>query len=128
MRPRAEQPVVELILRYLEFGPATVNELEGLLRIKRRNLRPYLVLLHAQKRIHISGWEQRTGPALPVWGAGNKKDKPRPPRRYVRRGLLRTPTDEILPLVEQNHQPDADRHPRTQGVDDGEKYGGRKLA
>lgn len=79
MRPRAEQPVTTLILRDLEFGPATVNELESLLRIKRRNLRPYLALLHEQRAIHISGWEQRTGPALPVWSAGGKKDKPRPP-------------------------------------------------
>ena len=100
MRPRAEQPVVALILRDLEFGPATVNELEGLLRIKRRNLRPYLVLLHEQRRVHISGWEQRTGPALPIWAAGRAPDKPRPPRKYTRRGLSRSQTDEVLPLME----------------------------
>ena len=87
MRKRIEQPVVILILRDLEFGPATANELEAVTGITRKNIRPYLQYLHEQKLIRICDWIQRTGPALPVWALGSGKDKPRPPRKYVRRGL-----------------------------------------
>ena len=78
--------MVALILRDLAFGPATIRELEAVTGIHRRNLRHYLALLHEQKRVRICGWEQRTGPALPIWAIGDAKDKPRPARKYVRRG------------------------------------------
>ena len=86
MRPRLEQPAVKLILRDLESGPATVADLEDVTRIDRRNLRVYLRLLHEREAVHISGWEQRTGPALPVWNLGPGRDRPRPSRKYKRRG------------------------------------------
>lgn len=89
-----------LILRDLEFGPATVNELESLLRIKRRNLRPYLALLHEQRAIHISGWEQRTGPALPVWRPVERKTNPVLHGDMYDEDSSRSQTDEVLPLVE----------------------------
>lgn len=87
MRPREEQPVLELILRDLEDGPATLPELEESVRVHRRNLRHYLKLLHLFKKVHICGWEQRTGPALPVWSYGPGPDKMRPPTKHKRYGL-----------------------------------------
>lgn len=85
MLPREKQPVAKLILRDLEDGPATVKELKTVLGLCECNTRYYLRVLHKKKLIYIGGWEQRTGPALPVWYLGSKKDKPRPPRKYVRR-------------------------------------------
>lgn len=85
--PREKQPVVKLILRDLEDGPATVKELKAVLGMHECNVRYYLDLLHAKKLIYIGGWEQRTGPALPIWYLGSRKDKPRPPRKYARRPL-----------------------------------------
>lgn len=85
MRPRAEQPVIPLILRDLESGPATVRDLEESIGINRRNLRPYLKMLKQEGKVNIVDWEQRTGPALPVYGLeGN--NRPRPRRKYKRRG------------------------------------------
>jgi hypothetical protein len=46
-----------------------------------RNLRVYLKDMEG---IYIGGWEQRTGPALPVWYLGNGKNKARPERKYKR--------------------------------------------
>lgn len=86
MRPRSEQPVVALILRDLKDGPATVDDLEQVIGIHRRNLRAYLKLMNEQLLVHIGGWEQRTGPALPVWHFGTGKNKKRPARLYTRRG------------------------------------------
>lgn len=88
MLPREKQPVAKLILRDLEDGPATVKELKTVLGLCECNTRYYLRVLHKKKLIYIGGWEQRTGPALPVWYLGSKKDKPRPPRKYVRRPAL----------------------------------------
>lgn len=88
MRPRIEQPTLKLILRDLEDGPASVKDLEETLKIDRRNLRPYLTLLHEQQHIHICAWEQRTGPALPVYSAGSAADRKRPARKHKRRGLI----------------------------------------
>ena len=87
MRPRAEQPVVALILRDLEFGPSTVVELETVLKIRRQNLRRYLSMLHAKRKIYICAWERRTGPALPVYGLGRKKDVPRPLPKSLTRSI-----------------------------------------
>ena len=84
MRPRTEQPVVKLILRDLEFGPATVNELEETIGVNRRNLRYYMVMLHDLGIVKVVGWEQRTGPALPVYGVGGSIEKQRPKRKYKR--------------------------------------------
>ena len=81
MRPRSEQPVPELIKRDLKLGPATVHDLADAIGISVRNLRVYLKEMQG---IHIGGWEQRTGPALPVWYLGNGKNKARPDRKYKR--------------------------------------------
>ena len=83
MRPRAEQPVPTLILRDLALGPATSHELVEITGVALRNVQAYLKLMHGQS-IHIGGWEQRTGPALPVWHLGVAEDKPRPRRKYRR--------------------------------------------
>ena len=83
MRPRAEQPVPTLILQELSFGPSTQQELAEITGISLRNIREYTKLLHGEY-IHIGGWEQRTGPALPVWHLGVAEDKPRPRRKYRR--------------------------------------------
>ena len=85
MRPRVEQPVIPLILRDLESGPATVHDLEETVRINQRNLRPYLKMLWHEGRVVIVAWEQRTGPALPVYGLEGS-NRPRPRRKYKRRG------------------------------------------
>ena len=68
MRPRPEQSTTKLILRDLELGPATVNELEETIGVGRRNLRYYMGMLHELGAVKVVGWEQRTGPALPVYG------------------------------------------------------------
>lgn len=81
MRPRSEQPIPALILRDLETGPATVHDLAETTGITVRNLREYL---RAMNGIHIGAWEQRTGPALPVWFIGDGVNKRRPQRRYKR--------------------------------------------
>lgn len=86
MRPRAEQPVVKLIKRDLEFGPATIHDLEESTGVNKRNLRHYLKALLAQKAVHVGGWEQRTGPVLPVYAAGCGRGAPRPKALYPRRG------------------------------------------
>lgn len=84
MRRRQEQPVNTLILRELLFGPASVDELEAVVRIHRRNLRRYLQLLHDDGKIYVHHWRQRTGPALPVYALGVGDDAPRPKRKYTR--------------------------------------------
>lgn len=86
MRPRVEQPVRVLILRDLADGPATVNDLEETIGVKRKNLRRYLKQLHEDEQIHIGDWEQKTGPALAVWFYGSGPNKRRPPCKYKRYG------------------------------------------
>ena len=83
MRPRHEQPIPTLILRDLADGPATVHDLSEAVGIHIRNLRQYLRLLYANGCIRITGWEQRTGPALPVWAIrrNGAPDAPRPNRK-----------------------------------------------
>jgi AraC-like DNA-binding protein len=81
LRPRSEQPVPVLILRELETGPATIHDLAEVIGISKRNLREYLKQMIG---IHICGWEQRTGPALPVWCSGEGINKRKPNRRYKR--------------------------------------------
>lgn len=71
----------ELIRRDLALGPATVHDLADAIGISVRNLRVYLKDMEG---IYIGGWEQRTGPALPVWHLGNGKNKARPERKYKR--------------------------------------------
>lgn len=84
MRPRAEQPIPTLIRRELESGPSTVHDLASVLQINIRNIREYMRLLHGT-HVRICGWEQRTGPALPVWALGSGKDARRPQRKYKRK-------------------------------------------
>jgi len=81
VRPRSEQPIPELIKRDLALGPATVHDLADAIGISVRNLRVYLKDMEG---IYIGGWEQRTGPALPVYYLGYKRNKPRPERKYRR--------------------------------------------
>ena len=71
----------ELIRRDLALGPATVHDLADAIGISVRNLRVYLKDMEG---VYIGGWEQRTGPALPVWHLGNGKNKARPERKYKR--------------------------------------------
>jgi hypothetical protein len=85
MRPRPEQPTVTLILRDLDDGPATVVDLEAAIGINRRNLRPYITLLKGEGLIRITGWEQRTGPPLPIYDKGEGKDARRPKLKTPRR-------------------------------------------
>ena len=81
MRPRSEQTVKTLILRDLTYGPATVHELSAVTGIHIRNVRHYLSLLKDERKIHIAGWEQRTGPALPIYALHARNDVPRPQRK-----------------------------------------------
>jgi hypothetical protein len=81
VNPRSQQPIPALILRDLATGPATIHDLAETTGISIRNLRHYL---REMQGIHIGGWEQRTGPALPVWYLGNGKNKARPERKYKR--------------------------------------------
>lgn len=87
MRKRIEQPVVKLIEKDLVDGPSTLHDLVDVVKINARNLRIYLNLMIDMRLIHISAWEQRQGPALPVVSLGPGKNKPRPPVKYKRRGL-----------------------------------------
>ena len=83
MRPRTEQPIPTLILRDLDDGPATVVDLEATIGINRRNLRPYLAMLKGEGLIRVAGWEQRTGPPLPIYDKGARPN--------VRKPKLKTP-------------------------------------
>ena len=83
MRPRPEQPVLPLILRDLALGPATVKDLEETIGIHRKNLRVYLKMLSETGVVKVVGWEQRTGPALPVYGVEGS-ERQRPKRKYRR--------------------------------------------
>lgn len=68
MRPRKEQPIITLILRELETGPSTAYELAHIVGIHVRNVREYLKLLHAERKIRIAAFESlRTGPDVPIW-------------------------------------------------------------
>ena len=88
MRKRIEQPVVKLILKELEFGPSTLHDLVDVIKINVKNLRVYVKLMLEFQMIHIVAWEQRQGPALAVISLGPGKNKPRPPVKYKRRGLV----------------------------------------
>ena len=81
MRPRSEQPIPELIRRDLALNPATEHDLADAIGISVRNLKIYLKDMEG---IYIGGWEQRTGPALPVYHLSYKRNKPRPERKYRR--------------------------------------------
>lgn len=82
MRPRPEQPPVALILKHLEKDDATVYDLEPVLGINRRNIRPYMRLLHEQRAIHIDRWEcHGNGPKVAVWGLGDHPDATYPRMR-----------------------------------------------
>lgn len=89
MRKRIEQPVVKLVLKELEFGPFTLHDLVDVVKISTRNLRVYLKLMLELRMIHISAWEQRQGPALPVFDLGQGRNFPRPRVMYQRRGLTK---------------------------------------
>lgn len=91
MRKRIEQPVVKLILKELEFGPSTLHDLVDVIKINARNLRVYLKIMLEIQMIHISAWEQRQGPALPVFNIGKGRNYPRPKVMFQRR----SPTKEI---------------------------------
>ena len=70
MRPRNEQPVVTLILKELEEGPATAYDLCEVVGIHIRNMRPYMKLLLERGRVKISRPEPRTktpGPRPPIY-------------------------------------------------------------
>lgn len=76
MRPRSEQPVVQLILWELANGPATAYDLCDVVGIQVRNMRPYLRLLVEQGVIKISGSEVREhtpGPNPPIYALVNKR-------------------------------------------------------
>lgn len=81
MRPRKEQPPIKLILNILEnLGQASVHDLALVLSIDKRNVRQYLKILKADKKIYISGYsKEKRGPALPLYSKGNRKDKEYPP-------------------------------------------------
>lgn len=82
MRPRAEQPVVPLILRALERDDLTIQELSAEIGVTARNLRHYLKLLHSDRLIHVDRWEcHGFGPKAPVWGLGDFTDAPYPAPR-----------------------------------------------
>lgn len=87
MRPRSEQPIPTLIIRDLADGPATKHDLAETIGVHPRNLLHYIRLLHADGKIRIADWEQRTGPALPVYalkknGAGDVKRPARITKDY----------------------------------------------
>lgn len=82
MRRRAEQPIVPLLLRELETGPATDRDLSSVLGIHHKNVRLYCNLLHEEGRIRISDWERKQGSPIAVWALRGKythvQDKPKP--------------------------------------------------
>lgn len=79
MRPRAEQPIVELIRRDLLTGPATAYDLADTLGLTVRNTRPYLRMMHADKEIHVCDYERKPqGPPRKVYAFGNRPDAKQP--------------------------------------------------
>lgn len=83
MRRRSEQPALILIVRFLkEKRGLTSYQLAELLGITVRNVRPYMKILHAQKKVFIEGWKKkRNGPLIPIWRLdeiGDCEDEPYP--------------------------------------------------
>lgn len=81
MRPRAEQPTLKLILRYLGEGPATAYELAARLRMTVRNTRPYLHILLERRDVFIRDYAPRPGKKVPIYQVdkyGDGEDEPYP--------------------------------------------------
>lgn len=79
MRPRAEQPIPELIRRDLLTGPATAYDLADAIGIHVRNMRVYVNMMHENKEIHVCDYERGPqGPPRKVYGFGNRPDKVQP--------------------------------------------------
>lgn len=83
MRPRAEQPTLVLILRYLSEGPATAYELAARLRLTVRNTRPYLRILLERRNVFVRDYAPARNPGkkVPVYQVdkyGDGEDEPYP--------------------------------------------------
>lgn len=78
MTPRAQAPNMTLLLRELEFGPATTRDLVSVLRIDRHNVAAYLREARLSGLVHVCGWEPH---ACPVYALGFKRDAQRPSPR-----------------------------------------------
>lgn len=77
MNPRTQKAEYVLILRELETGPATADDLAAAIGIHKRNVREYLKLMKGQ--IHIKSFERsRRGPPVPVYALGRKPNCRRP--------------------------------------------------
>ena len=83
MRKRNEQPALILIVRFLkEKGGLTSYQLAELLGLNVRNVRPYMKILHAERKVFIEGYKkQSNGPLIPIWRLdeiGDCEDEPYP--------------------------------------------------
>lgn len=69
MRKRSEQPYIALFQVSIgERKALSAYELSSMFSIHLRNTRPYLKLLHEEKRIYVSRWVKRkNGPAVPYF-------------------------------------------------------------
>lgn len=98
-------PTETLILRDLEFGPATVRDLSAVLKIHRYSVLRVLRKMRAKKLVRICNWEVKLGGAAAVWDTNpdGLRDAPRPPKL--------TPTQMHMRWRE-NHMDDHKRYQR----------------
>jgi transcription initiation factor IIE alpha subunit len=72
---------MKLVLKELETGPSTRDDLTYVVGIKQRQMLKLLSDLKAMGLIRIAGWEKRGHHVIRVWGLSRiKVDAPKPPR------------------------------------------------
>jgi hypothetical protein len=72
---------MKLVLKELETGPATRDDLMHVVGIKQRAMLKALSDLYRMDLIRISTWEKRGHHAIRVWGLKSTRvDAPKPPR------------------------------------------------
>lgn len=85
MNPRLYKPEMALLLRELEYGPATTDDIVAVLRIAKRNVNHYLKTAREHGLIHVGTRERY---ARPVWVIGPGRDvqyKPLTPAQRAKR-------------------------------------------
>ena len=78
---RLSSPTPALIRRDLAMGPATTYDLMREIGVGYNCIRKWLRRMHADREIHIGGWERSTTYLVPLWTLGSAKDKPWPGRK-----------------------------------------------
>lgn len=75
---RAHLPAAKLILRDLESGPATLYELQSVVRLSISSTKEYLRELNQKKMIYICSYERLRNGMRPVYALGDKQNAKKP--------------------------------------------------